>query len=432
MIEQEKSTLQPEPKLETEAQTRKQSDPQSGSQAELLSQQTVVIDPQLVSVEPIPENYSPPWGRSTKVIVVVIGLLLITFTAYRFQGLITLLVLGGVIAYIINPLIVFVNERTRIARGWVILTVYLLLVAVVVFLSVALGVASFEQARSFINLVPALIDQTVSLLESVQSQTEPMIFGPLEINPVQIPWDSITNQVLSLVEPTVSTSGQFITQLATTTVRLVGNLFFVVIISIYLVYEFPKLGGYVGGIANQPGYRYDAERFVKELGRIWSAYLRGQVILGVVIFLAVWLGLSALGVRNALVLGIIAGLLEFVPNIGPIISAAIAMAVAFFQPVNRWDLEGWQFALIVLGLMFLIQQIENNYLVPRIVGRALDLHPILVILGVFMGASIAGVLGAVLAAPILATIKLLGTYAWRKLFDLPPFPDSEELDEVPA
>ncbi|MCA9951432.1 MAG: AI-2E family transporter [Anaerolineales bacterium] len=426
MIEQQEPVSQLDKNPETQA------DAKSEVQAELTVPQTVLVDTHTMSVDPLPENYSPLWGRSTKLIVVVIGLLLITFTAYRFQSLITLLVLGSVIAYIINPLIVFVNERTRIARGWVILAVYLLLVAVIVFLSIALGVATFEQASSFINQVPALIDQTASLLESIQSQTEPMVIGPLEINPLQIPWDSITNQVLSLVEPTVSTSGQFITQLATTTVRLVGNLFFVVIISIYLVYEFPKLGGYVGGIANEPGYRYDADRFVKELGRIWSAYLRGQVILGVIIFLAVWLGLSILGVRNALVLGIIAGLLEFVPNIGPIISAGIAMAVAFFQPTNRWDIEGWQFALLVLGLMFLIQQIENNYLVPRIVGRALDLHPILVILGVFMGASLAGVLGAVLAAPLLATIKLLGTYAWRKLFDLPPFPDSEELDEVPA
>jgi hypothetical protein len=69
----------------------------------------------------------------------------------------------------------------------------------------------------------------------------------------------------------------------------------------------------------------------------------------------------------------------------------------------------------------LIQQIENNVLVPRIVGGALDLNPLIVIIGVFIGASLAGLVGAVLAAPLLATTKLLGTYAWRKLFDLPPF-----------
>jgi len=83
----------------------------------------------------------------------------------------------------------------------------------------------------------------------------------------------------------------------------------------------------------------------------------------------------------------------------------------------------------VIGAMFLIQQLENNLLVPRIVGGALDLHPLIVIIGVFIGASLAGLVGAVLAAPLLATVKLLGTYAWRKLFDLPPFPEPMEQDD---
>jgi predicted PurR-regulated permease PerM len=100
--------------------------------------------------------------------------------------------------------------------------------------------------------------------------------------------------------------------------------------------------------------------------------------------------------------------------------------VAFLQPTNYLGLEPWLFALLVIGVMFLIQQIENNVLVPRIVGRALDLHPLVIIIGVFMGASLAGLIGAILAAPVLATIKLLGTYAWRKMFDLQPFPEPEQ------
>jgi len=76
--------------------------------------------------------------------------------------------------------------------------------------------------------------------------------------------------------------------------------------------------------------------------------------------------------------------------------------------------------------------VENNVLVPRIVGRALDLHPLVIIIGVFMGASLLGLIGAILAAPILATIKLLGTYAWRKMFDLPPFPEPEHEYSTPG
>jgi predicted PurR-regulated permease PerM len=167
---------------------------------------------------------------------------------------------------------------------------------------------------------------------------------------------------------------------------------------------------------------------MREFGKIWSAYLRGQIILGLVIGILVGVSLAILGVQNALALGLLSGLLEFVPVIGPVIGAGVAVVVAFFQPANYLGLGSLEYALLVLGVMIIIQQLENNILVPRIVGEALDLHPLLVIIGVFMGGSLAGILGAILAAPVLATIKLLGVYAWRKMFDLPPFPviDPEE------
>lgn len=371
---------------------------------------------------------SPLWGRSTKLVIIIFGLVLLALMAWRFQNLIVMTTLAAVIAYILNPLVVFVNERTRISRGWVILTIYLLMAVALVALFVSLGVAAYDQATDFINLIPNLIDQIVSLFESINLRSEPIIIlDRIVIEPINLPWESITDQVVGLIQPTLSTSGGFVRQFASTTVRTVGNFIFVFVISIYLIFEAPNIGNYLQALASQPGYQTDMERMAKEFSRIWSAYLRGQVILGVIIFFVVWLGLSLFGVRNALTLGLIAGLLEFVPTIGPITSTVIAMIVAFFQPSNAWGLEGWQFALIVLGFMIIVQQLENNVLVPRIVGNALDLHPLIVIIGVFMGASVAGILGAILAAPLLASLKLITVYAWRKLFDQPPFPEYDPI-----
>src|SRR5690606_9736804 len=125
--------------------------------------------------------------------------------------------------------------------------------------------------------------------------------------------------------------------------------------------------------------------------------------------------------NNAFELGILSGLLEFLPIIGPVIGAGAAVLVALLQNSNPWGVSPWLFALIVLGAMILIQQVENGVLVPRIGGDALDLHPVVVMVGVIMGTSLAGLLGAILAAPVLATLKLYGIYVWRKLLDLPPF-----------
>lgn len=387
-----------------------------------LSKATGVLMSNAQNPTPIPNDESPHWERSTKIIAIVVMLLLSVWLAYRFQGLIAQLVIAAIFAYILNPIIILVDDRTTLNRGSVTVMAYLLVAAALIWALVALGVAAYEQISSLLEQVPALIDDLTALFQTFTAQNKPVHILGITIDPIDIPWEAITQQLLGLVEPTVAQGTQVVRQLATTTVGWVGNFFFIFVISIYIALEIPKLGGYVGDFAQTPGYRQDAERLIKEFGRIWSAYLRGQVILGLVIGSVVWIGLSILGVQNALALGILSGLLEFVPIIGPVIGAGAAIVVALFQPENYLGLVGWQYALAVLSLMLVIQQLENNILVPRIVGDALDLHPLLVMVAVFMGGSIAGILGAILAAPVTATLKLLGIYTWRKMFDLPPFP----------
>ena len=390
---------------------------------------STVVPPQPTAPPP---RESPPWGRTTKIMVAIIALLLAVWVASRFETLIAQLVVAAIVAYILNPIIVFLDEQTGMSRGVGILIVYLLLLAAVLGAFVAVGVAAFEQVSTLITQVPDLIDNVTDRIAALTSRTEPIFIGPFEIAPTTVNWEAITNQLLGLIEPAINQSGQFVRSLATTTVRWLGYLLFVFVLSIYFANEIPQLGNYVVRIANQPGYRTDAERLMREFGRIWSAYLRGQVILGLVIFLVVWIGLSALGVQNALALGLLSGLLEFIPVIGPVIGAGAAIIVAFFQPQNYLGLPAWQFALAVLVFMIIVQQLENNVLVPRIVGEALDLHPLVVMVGVFMGGSLAGILGAIMAAPVIATLKLLSVYAWRKMFDLPPFPAPEVEPRPPS
>jgi predicted PurR-regulated permease PerM len=197
------------------------------------------------------------------------------------------------------------------------------------------------------------------------------------------------------------------------------------------VRDAPKIGPAISDVAHQPGYRQDADRLINSFVIIWNAYLRGQVILALTVSIAVSLVLTILGVSNSLALGALAGLLEFLPIIGPIISTVAAILVVIFQPENYWGLSPLWHALLVAVAMLAIQQFENSVLVPRIVGGALDLHPLVIMVAVLMGASLAGILGAVLAAPVVATIKLLGGYAWRKMLDLPPFANMDPGSDPP-
>ena len=372
---------------------------------------------------------SPLWNRTTKIIVVITALLLVAAFAQRFQQLLLQIAAAAIIAYVITPVIDFINRRAGISRGISILIVYSLLFILVVFALILFSSGLINQSVDLIDTVPMFVDRVVNRL----STTPEIVIGPYSLD-IGAFWetygrDLIEEQLLASIGSIANQGGRTLLQVLGSTLELAVTILFTVIISIYLAFEVPKLGGYVERAAQQPGYQADARRVNREFGRIWRAYLRGQIILGLIIFLAVWIALTLLGVQNAFGLGVLSGLLEFLPVIGPFIGTGAAAISAFFQPTNYLDLEPWVYALLVIGVMFLIQQLENNLLVPRIVGGALDLHPLIVIIGVFIGASLAGLVGAVLAAPLLATFKLLGTYAWRKLFDLPPFPEPIELDD---
>jgi predicted PurR-regulated permease PerM len=366
---------------------------------------------------------SPPWPRSAKLIIVITVLVLMALLVWRFQSLVGMIVVAALLAYLLNPLIVFLSTKSHMPRWTAVALVYFGLAILIIVGFSALGVAGFQQGVNLIQQAPTLVESITELISEFVGRTEPMTIGPFQIAPTSIPWETISQQIVGLVEPVLSQSAVAASRLATLTVRTVINVVFVFFVSIYLASDLLNMGSYFTRLADQPGYREDAIRLMAELKLVWGAYLRGQILLGLVIFAMVWIALTLLGVQNSLALGILSGFLEFVPTIGPVISAIVAIIVAFFQPENYFNLAPWVYALIVLGVMILIQQIENTLLVPRIVGGALNLHPFIVIVGVFMGASLAGVLGAVLAAPIIASLKVLGGYTWRKLFDLPPFPD---------
>ena len=132
--------------------------------------------------QPLPnapsEPESPPWSRSTKIIVTVIVLLLVMWLTYRFQSLISQIVIAAILAYIMNPIAVMIDRRTGLKRTTGILLIYLLLAAAVIGGFVALGFAAFEQVSSLIRQVPTLIAETAAVIEEFTARTEPLSIGP--------------------------------------------------------------------------------------------------------------------------------------------------------------------------------------------------------------------------------------------------------------
>jgi predicted PurR-regulated permease PerM len=320
-------------------------------------------------------------------------------------------------------------QRLKVTRGYAALIIYGLLLLVGIGGGIALGYVAFDQASRLIELLPDNLEDAAVLIQDEFSALaqRTIAIGPYTVGLTNLPpgvsLQNLAQQVVDLLRPIFSSGGSLAAQVAQATINGISIGFLVLVLSIYIAKDSPKIWSSLSDLATQPGYREDADRLMGEFSRIWDAYLRGQIILALVIGIIVSLMLTLLGVNSSLGLGALSGVLEFLPIVGPFLGTSAAVLVAFFQSDTIWGLQSWQYALMIAALMGLIQGLENNILVPRIVGDALDLHPLLVMISVLMGASLAGILGAVLAAPVVATIKLLGGYAWRKMLDLPPFPE---------
>jgi predicted PurR-regulated permease PerM len=175
---------------------------------------------------------------------------------------------------------------------------------------------------------------------------------------------------------------------------------FVFVLGIYLLASGPAVRRWVLDLV-PADRRAGAARVEAEARRVFGSYVRGQLILGLIVGTLSAIAYLVLGVPYAVFLGVLAGILELVPIVGPLIAGAAAALVALTQP---FPLVIW-----VILAAIAIQQIENNLLVPRISGEAVGLHPLAALLAVLIGVELAGLAGAIFAVPLTG----IGWSLWR-------------------
>jgi len=241
----------------------------------------------------------------------------------------------------------------------------------------------------------------------------------------QIEWTSIGQQVLSYVQPALGRLGSLAGTLASSAASTFGWLAFILIVSYFFLLE---SGGLRSAIIRFeiPGYIEDFQRLSQKLGRIWNAFLRGQIIifgLSVIIYTIV---LGILDVHYAFGLALLAGFSNFLPYIGPAITWIVLGLVTFFQAVRPFGLSPLAYSALAIFLAVLIDQTIGNLVAPRIMAQRLKVHPAFVLIAAIIAANLLGVVGVIIAAPLLATLQLLGQYTMAKMLDRNPWPDMEE------
>jgi predicted PurR-regulated permease PerM len=366
---------------------------------------------------------SPNWGATTKLVVALTFVAIMGGLLIRFERVLAPLLLALVLAYLFYPVASFFQRRIHLPWRIVVALIYLLFLAVLLSLLTAGGVGLIQQIQ---NLV-VFVQHSLTIIPSIVADASGRVyqFGPFQFDFSHLDFNPLGQQILSLIQPVLGQTGALLGTIASDAAQFLGWMFFVILVSYFALSE---SGGTRRRIVRLdiPGYTEDVHRLGHELGLIWNAFLRGQIIVSFFTFLAYVVIFGLLGVKYALGIAFLAGLAKFVPYFGEPVTWITLALVAYFQGTGPFGLPPLTHALSSVVIAFLIDQTFDNLITPRILAHALHVHPAAVLVAAIIAASYLGLLGIIIAAPILATVTLFWRYTMRKMLDLDPWPDGEE------
>jgi predicted PurR-regulated permease PerM len=368
------------------------------------------------------QNTSPRWGPMTKLVVALTFVAILAWIFLRFQSIIPPLLIAFIFSYLLYPVASFLNRKLRFSWRLAVGAIYVLILILFLSLLTVGGLGLVQQIQSLIRLIQNSLGELPQLVTNVVDWLQTRSPIPIDMKTVDV--NALTNQLISVVQPLLGQTGQLLGTVASGAAQFFGWAAFVLLVSFFVLSESGGLRGRILKL-NIPGYSEDVSRLGRELGRIWNAFLRGQIIIYLMTVFIYFVMLSILGIRYAIGLAFLAGLARFLPYIGPAINWVILILVAYFQPFKLFGMQPWAYTVLVVALALLVDQIFDNLISPRIMADVLKVHPAGVLVMALVAVNLLGILGVVIAAPFLASLQLIGKYFLRKMFDQDPWPEAE-------
>jgi predicted PurR-regulated permease PerM len=293
------------------------------------------------------------------------------YLLYEIRQILTIFFIAVVLMSAINPAVNRL-EKVKIPRVLGIMIIYLLILSMV-----GLVVA---------GVIPPLVEQTGVLISRLPDYSRALGLPTLDHGFLTSQIDRLGSLSANIVKLTVGFFNNLI------------SFFILLVVTFYLLIERKNLDRYLHFLFGTDGEE-KAQKFVDALEKKLGGWVRAQLALMVIIGLMSYIGLRILGIDFALPLALLAGLLEVVPSIGPTLSAIPAVLAGLaISPLT---------ALAVAALYFLIQQVENSLIVPQVMSRGVGVNPLVALLSLIIGFRLAGVVGAILAIPVVLLIQVV-------------------------
>jgi predicted PurR-regulated permease PerM len=304
-------------------------------------------------------------------------------------------VIAAVVAYIFTPTVDAIQSRFRIRRGFAVGILYLLGLVVAAGLIAAVERPFIRETRALLREGPTIID---GLLAQVLGARSVFLFGQL------VTVDELTASLGLAIGQSIRQPQQAL-HLAEGLFQIVLGLILCLITTFYLLLDGRQLGPYL--LRFFPAERRpDIVRVANGIHAVLGRYLRGLVFLIALMSVVTYVCLTVFfGLHYALPIAVASGFLEIIPYVGPALAASIAAGVGFAQ-------GGVGLAAGVFVLYLVLRQLEDQLVMPLVIGRAVHLHPVVTLFAIIVGEAVAGILGMLLAVPITAAAKVALDYVY--------------------
>jgi predicted PurR-regulated permease PerM len=354
-------------------------------------------------------------------LLIWLALLLVVF--WLLSHVVTSLLLismAAVLAYALTPAVRLLDRW--LPRSLAVVIVYILALSALSALGYLVFSTAVSQVTAFAANLPDLLKPSTPDHPSGIAQ----FLRPLGVTDDQV--NQTRQQVIDWAESNAKEIAGEAVPILTGLASAIVDLILVIVLSIYLVIDGPRVIAWLRSAAPIKR-RNQMLFFLDTLGRTVGGYIRGEIFMAVLIGVLVGGGMAAFGLPYALLLGVLAAIFEFVPILGTFASGATCVLIAL-------PTRGWVIALLVLGYFIVVHIIEGDIIGPRIIGRALGLHPVIAIIALVAGTELFGIWGAIFAAPLAGLILAVLVALWTQWHRQHPEeflpPQADEAEEMPA
>lgn len=327
------------------------------------------------------------WSSTTRLVVVLtllIGFIVLVIWAFP---LVEALSITALLAYLLDPLVKLVMRKLRMKRFWAVIIVYVLLLVILVSIPATFGTIAYGQFERWSADLQSAVDEIEKFL------SQPVIFFGLGFSPGSV----IQQLSQSAGSALTSVSGNTFSIVSGITTNILWGL--LVLVSLYyFLQDGSEIKPWLVKLAPD-AYQKDVDRLLDEINRVWGVFLRVQLLIFLVLFILFILG---------------------------------SLLVIWLYQLGLIPFSTLGFVVTLILVYAAVQQVDNLWLRPQLMGSQLRLHPAIVFVGLVGALALGGVLLALVVVPLIASAKVIGRYVRLKLLDLPPWPEETTDEQLPS